>query len=150
MTTAALVLAILSLVMSAFALGWQILLYLLTSHRVKVKGIWTYAPGPLGVRRLFGVRAVNVGRQAVTIQHFGLHIPDEGGQLVEPTGVEWDPRLPYRLEPGDEATWHLPAAGVYRTCSERRIDVKSLRPFVRLPGSKEVRGKPYRHAAESN
>lgn len=144
MSTAALIIAILSLAMSAFALGWQVLLYLLTSARVRVSGGWAYPIGMGSYDRLYAITAVNSGRQAVTIQGFGIAAPGDM-QLIEPSGAPWNPQLPHRLEPGDEVGWHMDANGVARTCREHNVDMRRLKPFVRLPGSKRATGKPFKH-----
>ena len=96
--------AVFGAVTGAVAIGVQVVSFVLSGPRVKVTASANFHTG----NRLWflGIGTANVGRGPVTIQGVGVqlgggkHIP-VGGFLPAYVG----PELPYRPEPGAEATW---------------------------------------------
>ena len=123
--TAALVIAIISLVLAVLSLAWQAVTFVLTGPRVKVclkEGL----RGPLGVmiappsvytdagraaleadgytEHVLAVVVTNAGRSATTVRGWSLHF---GNGVVYTNQMDpRNPALPHRLEPHTTETWY--------------------------------------------
>lgn len=125
----ALLVSALSLVLAALALGWQIAQYLLSAGRPKAKllhGLVSSTEaysGPVradgrgldldGLRRqnmsgfeAVGIQVTNHGRAPVIVENVKL-LPRVGAMSFIPIGERVGPDLPYKLEPGANASWFL-------------------------------------------
>ncbi|WP_200331224.1 hypothetical protein [Leucobacter sp. L43] len=129
MEVAALAIAILSLVLAALALGWQIAAWALDGPRLRA----TLQHGVLGrggvvvstvgrnskLRDMSSMReqgwngpdvvavlVTNYGRSRAKITRFGIQLQRGGMSAQYPESNAWSPQLPYWLEPGESATWH--------------------------------------------
>ncbi|MQA79977.1 MAG: phosphoribosylamine--glycine ligase [Streptosporangiales bacterium] len=153
MGTAALVIAILSLVIAVFSLGWQVAAWLLETGRVRVKlqhGVvgWNGIvvgdvhrdgrPRDLAPLRsqgaegpeILAIKVTNVGRSHVTVTRYGTRAPKSKNELV-PVADVMGPSLPHRLEPGESETWWMNMDGVRALVHaskvlaprERRVDM---------------------------
>jgi hypothetical protein len=128
MSTAAFALAIVSLLVAALSLGWQVASWALSGRRVKVRllhgveGRGGFATGLVkrdgSPRRLDSLRAqgwngrevlaievINVGRSPVTVTSYSV-LAVGTGAAYKPVGDAIGPILPYRLEPGESETWY--------------------------------------------
>lgn len=133
------VLAVLGVVMSAFALGWNVYEYRLSGGRLKAAAVvvWKYrgdafaipiSADPLG-RPLsadpwlpfLGVTVQNVGRLPVSVT--SIHFKFESGIAFMPTAQE-GAALPRRLEPGDEDTWCVPWQTVWGAAHVKKDDLR--------------------------
>jgi hypothetical protein len=123
-----LIIAALGLCLAALSLGWQLASYVLEGRRVRVTllhgsaGPGGFAVGPVGpknapnnlndliaegftTREVLGVRATNIGRVPATVSRYSVAL-SRGGFAFTPIGDAMGPDLPYRLEPGESATWY--------------------------------------------
>ncbi|GAA4726316.1 hypothetical protein GCM10023350_06310 [Nocardioides endophyticus] len=128
MTIFAVVLAILSLVVSAISLTWQVVQHNLSGARVKVELLLgamrgsQLVSGPFHTVRLEDladqgfdsfvvvVRGRNRGRMPVDVTGFDVAI-DSGASFGFP-GWNINPTLPHRLEPGSSATFCIPLENI--------------------------------------
>jgi len=146
MDTAAIIIAIVGLFVSALSFGWQIATWALSGRRVKVRlihgveGRGGFAAGPVkrggapndirsmrsqgwSGREVLGIEVVNIGRANVTIKKYSVH-PAGGGMSYTPHGDAIGPSLPFRLEPGESETW-------YSDMQDARALLKSLKVIGR-------------------
>ena len=130
MEVSALAVAIVSLVLSAVAIGWQVANYLLTGVRVKVEtrygalaagGLvsWDRPPaewelqqlGEYGpVQPLTVVRVRNVGRATTSVESVGVDVG--GGTVFQQLSGLPNPELPHRLEGQSAQSFMLDAQEV--------------------------------------
>jgi hypothetical protein len=153
-----LIVAIIALVISVSSLTWQVVLYLLGGARVRTElRIGALGSGTLAVHApvdkpvdfahlgqqgfdqpVFVVQVRNAGRLAASITKWDIAF-DNGGACSLPTWhVNNDRPLPYRLEPGDEAGWYCPVAGVRAAMdafAATGMPVRFLRARVGLGGT---------------
>lgn len=129
---AALAVALLSLVIAASALGWQIAAWLLEAGRARVQlrlgafsstgaGLVTHAVDSKldpdkAIRDLMSqgytapvlaVSVTSIGRAPVTVQSWSAHAAKIGISFMPLADLIGDP-LPKRLEPGETYTWAAP------------------------------------------
>ncbi|MHC6176198.1 phosphoribosylamine--glycine ligase [Glutamicibacter endophyticus] len=125
----ALIISLLSLVIAALSIGWQIAQYLLSAGRPKatlLHGLVSSAAaytGPVGSdekkRSLdgllqqgisgveaIGIQITNHGRAPVIIEKITL-FPRGGTMSLVPLGELIGPDLPYKLEPGANSSWYV-------------------------------------------
>jgi hypothetical protein len=131
MSTAALIVAIVSIIISVASLSWQAASFSLSGPRVKVSlrhgaagrgGIITGAPGKLDLgwavsegytHELLAVEATNVGRMAVAVTKVSASFPSGFG--VSETQNPFTPVLPHRLEAQTTQTYYISMEMVRRT-----------------------------------
>lgn len=158
LTIATFVVAVVAAVMSALALGWQILNYKLTGGRVKIElqlgGMhpsrrsmvsgsaaeqregWEQGVARAGFPVLIiGVEVVNVGRLPVTIREWGL-VASPGGLAYVPIGESTGPDRPFKLEAGTHQTWAVELDRARSLASASTVtsqaEVFTIRARVRL------------------
>lgn len=156
-----LVVAICAAVVAATALGWQVASWLLSGGRAKVELLngalhqfgpqWVVMPPnkPLDpsaaangfTRRAIFVEVRNVGRLPITVTSWQLKLPGgvKIGELNSPNG----PKLPHRLEVGDNATWAIEVDGqlvaaLHATRRMAKVDDVEVRAVVSLGSGKEI------------
>lgn len=125
----AIAIAILSIIIAALALGWQIATWALNGPRLRT----TLQHGVLGrgsavvstvgrgnkLRDMSSMRAqgwdgpdviaiavTNHGRLRAKVTKFGIRLKRGGMSAQYPEGNAWSPELPHWLEPGESATWY--------------------------------------------
>lgn len=128
-TTTALLISAVSLLLAGLSLGWQIAQWLLSAGRAKVvlmhglvQGAGAFV-GPVGksgspfdldkLRRqgidgppVVGIQVINHGRAPLSVERVSLCTRGGVMQFV-PIGDVLGPELPYRLEPGTNASWYV-------------------------------------------
>lgn len=124
-----LAIAILSLLLAALALGWQIAAWAMDGPRLRA----TLQHGLLGrggsvvstvgrdskLRDMTSMReqgwngpdvvavlVTNHGRSRAKVTRFGLQLKRGGMSVQYPNSNEWSPELPFWLDPGESATWY--------------------------------------------
>lgn len=132
MTTAAFVLALIGVVLSAASIGWQIAIHFLSAPRFRVTvkaglasgaGTITWDPGRRPqdgalqrhirdgyTRPVVYVQVSNVGRSPGSVSAIKF---DQGDAVYRPLGdVQAGPQLPSRVEPHDSQEWLVAAQGL--------------------------------------
>lgn len=128
-TATALLISAVSLLLAGLSLGWQIAQWLLSAGRAKatlmhglMQGSGAYV-GPVGkagrpfdldkLRRqgvdgpaVVGIQVVNHGRAPLSVERVSLCTRGGAMQFV-PVDDVLGPGLPYRLEPGTNASWYV-------------------------------------------
>lgn len=146
-TTTAVILSVLALVLSLASLGWQAWTWLRSGPvlLVEVSNIITDA----GSTSAYGagtpehyvqVTVVNRGRAAATINTWGIETP--GGKnifVVQP--LPFSDRLPARVEPHSSLSVHILADAIRQHAAEHRIPLKAMRAWVRPATGKQVYAK---------
>jgi hypothetical protein len=154
--------AVVALALSAASLTWQLALYALSGSRPRVElligatdgfGIVSgpagseFAPQDLNLytsqgfsEPLAGVRVRNRGRLAVSVTSWGIGVG--GGFTVSLPGyaINRDAPIPYRLEPGAQASWYLPLSDVLAAMRAAAGQPYSLRAQASLGDGREIRG----------
>jgi hypothetical protein len=164
----ALGIAILSLVVAAAALGWQIAAWLLEAGRARVQlrvgGLARDHPGLItqGVKKgvdaaaaveqavregydvpVLAVRVTSTGRAPVTVQQWTVKA--KASELgATPLADSIGPSLPKRLEPGETETWCLALESVHRLVAASQVikdtgNVDEIYVEVELGSGKIVR-----------
>lgn len=142
----ALLLSAVSLLVAGLSLGWQVAQWLLSAGRpraVLFHGVWQGQSAivgpvpkkgrPLNLDRLrsqgydgpavVGVEVTNHGRAPVTVEKVVLHT--RGGKMsLVPIAERLGPDLPYRLEPGTNASWYVDADHAVRLAESSREVLK--------------------------
>lgn len=144
----ALAIAILSLVLAALALGWQVAAWAMDGPRVRA----TLQQGVLGrggavvstVERdgklrdmssmreqgwhgpdVVAVLVINHGRTRAKITRFGLQLRRGGMGVNYPQGNAWSPDMPFWLEPGESATWYAELQDAIALVQATRASVRA-------------------------
>lgn len=130
MDLAAILVASLSLVVAALALGWQVASWLLDDARLKTRMKQGLAgrgsvvsadvlrSGKLCDMKsmrdqgwdgpdLIGIEVANIGRRRAKISRVGLSLKRGGTGLSHTEANAWSPSLPHWLEPGESDTWYF-------------------------------------------
>lgn len=138
----ALVISLLSLVIAALSIGWQIAQYLLSAGRPKATLLHglvstsTAFTGPVGTdekkrsiegllnQGISGVEAVGIqitnhGRAPVIIEKITL-FPRGGTMSLVPLRELLGPDLPYKLEPGANSSWYVDYSHAIRLIASSR------------------------------
>lgn len=89
------------------------------------------------------VTVTNTGRAPVTVNSWGLRLPDGQTMFVQQPFPGSD-KLPYRLEQGASGTWRVESIQVAETCRAQGVDYADLVGFVNLATGETV------YAAEGN
>lgn len=139
----ALVLSAGALLIAGLSLGWQVTQWLLSAGRPRAilfHGLWEGRAAIVGpvpksggrpanvpsLRRqgyrgpeVVGVEVTNHGRAPVTVEKVALHT--RGGEMsLVPIADRLGPDLPYRLEPGTNASWYVEADHAVRLVESSR------------------------------
>lgn len=141
MTTAALVIGLIGLVLSAASITWQAATFVLSGGRVKVDlrlGAMHHTGagmvhGPVSdqvspeinarqgyTHPIIGVRVRSVGRLPVTVTEWSI-FETHKGMSFNPIGSSIGPTLPYRMEAGSSEVWTVDAEsirGLIEVCAE--------------------------------
>lgn len=122
------------------ALGWQVIVWSRSGHRVKVSSTNILPVHPNGTAGDWYVQVVatNIGRMPVTVHSWGIKLGDTGERAYQFGGLPSDSLLPYRLEPGSRAVFHVLSDEVRRLHHEKRIGFTAMRPFVSLATGTEI------------
>jgi len=143
-TTTAIILSSLALVLSMASLAWQGWTWVRSGPvlRVELSNFLTDAasvPGE-GLRNFLQVTVINRGRAATTIVAWGIERPG-GSSMVAVHSERFSDRLPARVEPHASLTVFTPAESV-RAFSERHgAPYSSLRVWARPAAGKPVYAK---------
>jgi hypothetical protein len=138
---ATLLIAALSLVLAALSLGWQVAQWLLSGGRAKatlMRGVWQGSGAYVGpvtksgtfeleqFRRqgidgpaVVGIQVTNRGGALVMVENVAM-CPRGGVMRFVPVGERLGPDLPYRLEPGSNASWYMTADHATRLAESSR------------------------------
>lgn len=140
---AALIVAIVSLAASAASILVSVILWRRSGARVEV----TAAPAFMVIGRQFdadteyvAITAANTGRAPVTVDGWGIQLPEPNGDLVQLSGGPNQP-VPHRLEPGAAVTWYIDAAVIRQRLADLGIAESATRAFVKLATGKKVLSK---------
>lgn len=136
MTTAAIILASVSLLVAGASLGWQIANYLLTGARVKVDLCRAVVGYPTGAERVVSVEARNIGRHSVEVRSVYLRLADSHGYFPTRKGVG-NPDLPYTLDAGHSLSYLFALSEINDALRENKLD-GTVRGAVTLGTGKAV------------
>ncbi len=124
------------------ALAWQIVTWRRSGHRVRVTRTRVYILNTVDTssNELLCITARNVGTSAVSITGNGISFGRRAGGLYFGPMAE-STTLPHRLEPGAEANFFAPAAGVQDAARRHQIELDRLRVYVTLATREQIQGK---------
>lgn len=141
MAIAGLILGIIGAVTGVAALAWQVVTWRQSGAVVAVTARQSLpASGDHAGEPLVNVSARNSGRSPVTVNGWGLRLPD-GGAMISSNPVPWSSPVPHRLEPGADGNWLLPTYEVARFCAERGVRQQDMIPYVELADGRTIRAK---------
>jgi hypothetical protein len=158
MAVASFVFSAVALALSGAAFGWQVLSWFMTGGRVRAQlrigarnagGFVTYRADSLKsgwfgaiaeqgfVAPIAAVQVHNRGRLPVYINKWGLR--SKGLEFV-PMADSVGPDLPFKLEPGQEATWAMPLESMLALMKSRDVfgGAGAVQGFVVLGTGKKV------------
>jgi hypothetical protein len=141
MAVAALILGIIGAVTGVAALGWQVITWRRSGAVISVTAFQafpTYADR-MGEAHV-NVSARNSGRSPVTVNGWGLRLPD-GRAMVVANPAPWSSALPHRLEPGADGSWYVPTVEVARFCAEHGTRQQDMIAFVNLADGRTINAK---------
>ncbi len=126
------ILSITAIVVSGASLGWQVLTWRQSGAVVSVTAstaLPTYGDrvGDPHVQ----ITASNKGRSPVTVQSWGLKLPDDRHLAI----LEWAPwsaSCPHRLEPGAAASWYVLTKAITKSSVHNGIRYQDLIAYVGL------------------
>lgn len=141
MAVAALILGIVGALTGVAALAWQVLTWRQGGAVVTVTAFQAFPTygDQLGEPHV-NVTARNSGRSPVTVNGFGLQLPD-GRTMVVSSLPSWSSPVPHRLEPGADGSWYIPTAEIARFCADNGIKQQDLIAFVRLADGRTTSAK---------
>lgn len=141
MAIAGLILGIIGAVTGVAALAWQVITWRQSGAVVAVTAHQAFpASGDHPGEPLVNVSARNSGRSPVTVNGWGLRLPD-GGAMVSVNPMPWSSPVPHRLDPGADGNWLLPTYEVARFCDERGVRQQDMIAFVELADGRTIRAK---------
>lgn len=141
MVIAGLILGIIGAVTGAAALAWQVITWRQSGAVVAVTACQAFpVSGDHAGEQLVNVSARNSGRSPVTVNGWGLRVPD-GEAMVSFNPVQGSSPLPLRLEPGADGNWFLPTHEVARFCAGRGVRQQDMIAFVDLADGRTIRAK---------
>lgn len=126
-------LALLSLVVSAVALTWQVASWRRSGARLKVKTKWGIAGSPPAGVWFISIEATNSGRLGTEIGQLGFQVSKREGrkQIVAPEDVLGRPiHLPISLGPGASESVMYSVPGLQDALRSEHLSGKGARPFV--------------------
>lgn len=136
-----LALAVIGTLLSLLSLSWQAFTWSRSGAviRVTASNSFPVFGEELGNHHVT-VTAVNKGRAATTLTHWGIDMGNGSNAVVlEP--LPWSTQLPHRLEPGAEAAFHIPAAELRNYHQQTKRPFSLMRPWVSRAGSQKTFGK---------
>jgi len=141
MVIAGLILGIIGAITGVAALVWQVMTWRQSGAVIAVtahQAFPTYGDH-LGEPHV-NVSARNSGRSPVTVNGWGLLLPD-GRTMVSANPAPWSTSLPYRLEPGADGSWYLPTHEIARFCAEQGVRQQDVIAFVNLADGRTINAK---------
>jgi hypothetical protein len=139
------ILSITAIILGGASLGWQVLTWRQSGPVVVVTATQAFPTYGHGASSSIGdphvdVSAQNKGRSPVTVKNWGLKLADGRNMaILEP--ASWSAKLPYRLEPGDSASWYADTESVKRSCAANGIRYQDLIAYVSLGDGRTVQAK---------
>ncbi len=141
MAVTALILGIVGAVTGVAALAWQVITWRESGAIVAVTALQAFPTyGDRAGDPHVNVTARNTGRSPVTVNGWGLRLPD-GRTMVVPNPAPWSSPVPHRLEPGGDGSWYLPTAEVARFCAEHGVRQQDMIAFVNLADGRSTNAK---------
>lgn len=137
MAIAALILGIIGALTGMAALAWQVITWRQSGAVVTVTACQAL---PSQGEPYVNVSARNTGRSPVTVNGWGLRLPD-GWTMVALNPASWSSQLPHRLEPGADGNWYMPTAEVARFCAEHGTRQQDMIAFVNLADGRTISAK---------
>jgi len=141
MEIATFVLAIVGAVTGVGSLGWQVVTFNRSGpvvHVTATQAFPTYG-NQVGDPHV-DVTARNTGRSPVTVQSWGIELPD-GQVMVSIQQLPWSASLPHRLEPGASASWYIETKAVQDECAKRGFRHQDVRAYVNLGTGQVIRAE---------
>jgi hypothetical protein len=132
------ILSITAIVVSGASLGWQVLTWRQSGAVVKVtatQAIPTYDHG-IGNPHV-QITAANKGRSAVSVQSWGLKLPDDRHLAI----LEWAPwsaSCPHRLEAGAAASWYVLTEAITESSKHNGVRYQDLIAYVSLGDGRTI------------
>lgn len=143
MAAAALILGIIGTFTGVAALAWQVIVWRRSGAVVAVTAFQAFPTyGDRVGEPHVNVSARNTGRSPVTVNGWGLRLPD-GQTMIVTNPASWSSPLHYRLEPGADGSWYVPTAEVARFCTEHGIRQQDMVAFVNLADGRTVSAKEH-------
>jgi hypothetical protein len=139
-TVVALILGIVGALTGVTALVWQVIAWRQGGAVVTVSALQAFPAYRDHAEPHVKVTARNSGRSPVTVNGFGLRLPD-GRTMVVPSPASWSSPVPHRLEPGADGSWYIPTAEVARFCADDGIKQQDLTAFVHLANGRTISAK---------
>jgi hypothetical protein len=138
---ATLIIAIIGAVTGMGSLAWQVGAFRQSGPRVKVTAMQALLIG-MGYAddRHMSVTATNSGRAPVTVKGWGLRMPN-GDAIHVTSSVPLSASLPYRLEPGSDASWYAPTAEKQEYCTQLGVRHQDITAYVNLADGSTVNAK---------
>ena len=141
MVIAGLILGIIGAITGVAALAWQVITWRQSGAVVAVTARQAFpAYGDHVGEPHVNVSARNSGRSPVTVNGWGLRLPD-GGTMVSSNPVPWSSPVPHRLEPGADGSWFLPTHEIARFCAEHGVRQQDMIAFVNLADGRTISAK---------
>lgn len=132
------ILSVTAIVLSASALGWQVITWRRSGAVVSVTtGTAARTYGDRVGDPHVDITASNKGRSAVTVSSWGLKHPD-GRKMAIFQHAPWSASTPHRLGPGESASWYVLTEAVVGSCAEQGIRYQDLIAWVRLGDGREI------------
>lgn len=123
------------------ALVWQISTRRRGAHRVRVRTTNAYPMFPgAPVEHFICVTAINDGAGSVTVAGWGIEVAN-GQNAIAVDPVPFSARLPYRLEPGESASFYMPAQAMRERHRSHLTPYRRMRPFVLLATGRRVQSR---------
>jgi hypothetical protein len=135
------ILSITAIVLAGASLAWQVVTWRQSGAVVNVT-VRTAMPtyGDQVGEPHVQVTAANKGRSAVTVNNWGLKLPDDRHMAItEP--VPWSAPLPHRLEPGASASWYVLTKAITESCEHQGVRYQDLIAYVDLGDGRTIDAK---------
>jgi hypothetical protein len=135
------ILSITAIVVAGASLMWQIVTWRQSGPVVTVRArtaMPTYGDR-VGDPHVH-VTAANTGRSPVTVKNWGLRLPDDRHMMITEQ-ESWSASLPYRLEPGADASWFVPTRAIVDACERQGVRYQDLIAYVDLGDGRTIDAK---------
>jgi len=138
MAIAGLILGIIGAITGVAALAWQVITWRQSGAVVAVTARQAFpVHGDHVSEQHVNVSARNSGRSPVTVNGWGLRLPD-GGTMISTRPVPGSSPVPHRLQPGADGSWLLPTHEIARFCAERGVRQQDMIAFVNLADGRTI------------
>jgi hypothetical protein len=138
MAVTTLVIAIIGAATGIGSLAWQMVTFSKSGPVVTVTAtVAFFTHGAEISDPVVNVKATNSGRSPVTVKGWGLRFPNGQTMVILKPAPPSDP-LPYRLEPGADANWYVPAVEVARGCAQHGVRQQDVTAFVNLADGRTI------------